>query len=46
MVVPAVLGMALGGRLQDRLEAARFRRLTLVILTVAGLNLIRRALAG
>ena len=46
LVVPAVLGMMLGGRLQDRLAPDRFRRLTLVILTLAGLNLIRRALDG
>jgi uncharacterized membrane protein YfcA len=46
MVVPAVLGMVLGGRLQNRLDPDRFRRLTLAILTLAGLNLIRRALWG
>jgi uncharacterized membrane protein YfcA len=46
MVVPAVLGMVLGARLQNRLDPDRFRRLTLAILTLAGLNLIRRALWG
>lgn len=46
MVVPALAGMALGARLQDRLDPAPFRRLTLVILTLAGLNLIRRGLTG
>lgn len=43
LIVPALGGMWLGGRLQDRLDQDRFRRLTLMILTLAGLNLIRRA---
>ena len=38
--------MALGFRVQDRLDQARFRRWTLVVLVLAGLNLVRKALAG
>lgn len=44
MVVPAMLGLWAGFRMQDRLDAARFRRWTLVLLALTGLNLVRRAL--
>ena len=44
MLVPALLGNAIGFRLQDRIDQALFRRLTLVVLIVAGLNLVRRGL--
>lgn len=43
MLVPTALGMLLGFRLHDRLDQARFRTVTLVVLFVAGLNLVRRA---
>jgi hypothetical protein len=46
LIVPAVLGMWAGFAVQDRLDQALFRRATLVILTLAGLNLLRRALVG
>ena len=44
MVVPALLGMQLGFALQDRMDVVQFRRWTLVLLVLTGLNLIRRAL--
>ncbi len=44
LVLPAVLGMWVGGRLHDRIDQVAFRRMTLVVLLVAGLNLLRRAL--
>lgn len=44
MVVPAMLGLWAGFGLQDRLDAARFRRWTLVLLVLTGFNLVRRAL--
>lgn len=44
MIVPAMLGMALGFVLQDRMAQDRFRKATLAVLTVAGLNLLRRGL--
>ncbi|TMV67376.1 sulfite exporter TauE/SafE family protein, partial [Thioclava sp. BHET1] len=44
LVLPALLGLWLGFRVHDRLDAAVFRRWTLVVLAVAGLNLLRRAL--
>jgi hypothetical protein len=43
LVVPAVLGMVLGYRLQDRLDQQVFRRWTQGLLVVTGLNLIRQA---
>lgn len=46
LVLPAVAGMALGLRLQDRLPQAPFRRATMAVLVLAGLNLLRRGLAG
>lgn len=46
MVVPAVLGMTLGMAVQDRLDQRVFRKATLAVLILAGLNLLRRALAG
>lgn len=43
LVVPALVGLSFGFRAHDRLDAARFRRWTLVVLVIAGLNLLRRA---
>jgi len=42
--VPALAGLSLGFAIQDRLDARRFRRWTLVVLAVTGTNLLRRAL--
>ena len=44
LVVPAFLGMGIGFALGRRMDQILFRRATLVVLTVAGLNLVRRAL--
>ncbi|HSF94279.1 MAG TPA: sulfite exporter TauE/SafE family protein [Thermohalobaculum sp.] len=44
MCVPVALGMVAGLRWQDRMDARLFRRLTLVVLCLAGLNLLRRGL--
>ncbi|WP_118138679.1 sulfite exporter TauE/SafE family protein [Oceanicella sp. SM1341] len=46
LVLPAMLGMVAGLRLQARLPQARFRRLTMLVLLLAGLNLLRRGLTG
>ena len=46
LIVPAALGMWLGFRLQDRLDQARFRRWTLIVLIVVAANLLRRAITG
>ncbi|WP_024843634.1 TSUP family transporter [Paracoccus pantotrophus] len=44
LVVPALVGMGLGYLAHDRLDAARFRRWTLILLALTGANLLRRAL--
>ncbi len=46
LVPPALLGMWMGGLIQDRINQAAFRKATLVVLFLAGLNLIRRAVMG
>ena len=43
MIFPAIIGMWLGGQVMDRIDQVVFRRLTLLVLLVAGLNLLRRA---
>lgn len=46
LLVPALAGMFLGGLVHDRMPQATFKRMTLIVLTVAGLNLIRKGLMG
>ena len=46
LLLPGLVGMWIGFQVQDRLDADLFRRATLVVLTVAGLNLVRRGLTG
>lgn len=46
MLVPTQIGMMIGTRLRSRLDAERFRRWTLIVLTLAALNLLRRAAFG
>lgn len=43
MLVPAGLGMLAGQAVQDRLNQDLFRKATLVVMVLAGLNLLRRA---
>ena len=43
LVVPALVGMTFGRQVSNRLDQARFRRWTQILLILAGLNLIRRA---
>ena len=42
----AVVGLWCGFAVQDRMDQARFRQVTLVILLLAGLNLLRKGLLG
>ncbi len=46
LIVPALLGMRGGQFLQDRIDQEQFRKLTLLVLLIAGLNLLRRGLMG
>ncbi len=43
LLIPAGIGMWIGFRIQDRMDQALFRKVTLVVLVIAGLNLIRKA---
>lgn len=45
LVLPTILSMWAGYRVHDRLDAAMFRRVTLIVLILAGLNLLRRAVS-
>lgn len=44
LIAPAALGLVLGFRVHDLLPQETFRKLTLAVLVVAGLNLLRRGL--
>ncbi|MEX3316458.1 sulfite exporter TauE/SafE family protein [Sulfitobacter sp. PS-8MA] len=44
LLAPVMLGVWLGGKVMDRVDPVLFRKMTLVVLLLAGLNLIRRAL--
>ncbi len=44
LCLPALAGMWLGLRIQDRIDQRMFRQLTLAVLVIAGLNLVRRGL--
>jgi hypothetical protein len=46
LVPPALLGIWTGFWIQDRIDQVLFKRLTLWILLIAGLNLLRRAVFG
>ena len=46
LVPPALLGMWFGEFIQDRIDQATFRKATLIFLSFAALNLVRRALMG
>ena len=46
LLPPALIGMALGVKVQDKLDQQKFRTVVLVVLAFAGLNLIRRGVLG
>ncbi|MEZ5777687.1 MAG: sulfite exporter TauE/SafE family protein [Paracoccaceae bacterium] len=45
LTIPSMIGLYIGFVIHDRLDARRFRRWTLVVLAISGLNLVRRALS-
>lgn len=45
LIPPAFLGMWIGGKVMDRIDQDAFRRATLFVLLIAGLNLLRRAVS-
>ena len=44
LVPPAVAAMSLGVKVHDRIDQKAFRKATLLVLLIAGLNLLRRAI--
>lgn len=44
MLLPVMIGMWVGLRFHDKLDPVRFKRMTLLVLLVASLNLMRKAL--
>ncbi|WP_281995881.1 sulfite exporter TauE/SafE family protein [Ruegeria faecimaris] len=46
LVLPGLAGMWVGLQLQARIDQALFRKITLFVLLIAGLNLLRRGLMG
>lgn len=46
LIFPALVGMWLGTTISDRIDQNLFRKVTLLVLFVAAMNLIRRALLG
>jgi uncharacterized protein len=46
LVLPTMAAMFTGYVVQDRLDQARFRRVTLAVLVLTGLNLLRRAVTA
>lgn len=46
LLLPAGVGMWIGFRVHDRMDAGRFRRWTLIVLVLAGANLLRRGIMG
>jgi hypothetical protein len=46
LLVPVFAGMLVGFRVGEELDADLFRKLTLILLVIAGANLVRRGLLG
>lgn len=46
LLVPAIAGMWVGGKLSDQIDQATFRKATLFVLLIVGANLVRRGLMG
>lgn len=46
LAVPALIGTYVGFSIQDRVDQQTFQKLTLIVLLLAGLNLIRRGVFG
>lgn len=46
VLLPALFGMGVGFAVQDKMDQQKFRRFTLAVLIIAGLNLVRRGVMG
>ncbi|WP_108662326.1 sulfite exporter TauE/SafE family protein [Acuticoccus kandeliae] len=45
-IVPSMIGIFIGFQVADRLDQEKFRKATLAVLVLAGLNLVRRGVMG
>ena len=43
LIIPSVLGLLLGARIRNKINQSTFRKATLIVLLIAGGNLVRRA---
>ena len=46
LLFPALAGMWIGFQIQDRIDQAVFKKVTLIVLVIAGLNLLRKGVFG
>ena len=46
LLIPAFIGLQIGFRMSDRLDPELFRKVTLIVILVAGANLVRRGIIG
>jgi uncharacterized membrane protein YfcA len=46
LLIPAFFGLQLGFRMSDRMNPEVFRKATLIVLIIAGANLVRRGIFG
>jgi len=46
LLAPAILGMWVGSRISDKFDQKTFRKVTLLVLVIGGLNLLRRGVFG
>jgi len=46
LLIPSVIGMWVGFKIQDRMNQNVFRKVTLIMLIIVGLNLLRKGLLG
>ena len=46
LLIPTFIGMQIGFRIGDRMDGERIRKTILIVLVIAGINLIRRAVIG
>jgi uncharacterized membrane protein YfcA len=46
LLIPAFFGLQLGFRMSDRMNPEVFRKATLIVLIIAGANLVRRGIVG
>ncbi len=46
LTVPCIIGLLMGMQIQDRIDQKRFRYIILIVLLIAGLSILRKAILG